>query len=893
MGEVRKGRQTPTQSVVLPYSSTYGAEAIDIYNSTGRTAQEWQELLLSDILAVNEEGLWVHTKFGYSVPRRNGKNEIVAIREMYGLKKGERILHTAHRTTTTHSAWERLSNLLKKANIEVVSSYKAFGKEHLEVAGGGIIEFRTRTSKGGLGEGFDLLIIDEAQEYQDDQESALKYVVTDSKNPQTIFCGTPPTPVSSGTVFAKFRKATLEGQTVNSGWAEWSVPEQTDIRDNLCAKREELRADRKKMQEQQKHLSVQKDIQALKEKYQLLDKECNNKKNAFEQYEHYFNGELPEKEDVHKQIEIFDEAGRLSGKFTHIDDDDSKRLEQLRGMFEQGVPDSETIDEWQNTARQLDELKEAAAKNRLSDDELEKLEGYKKRFARAIPDENKVGKIHDIWISAQNKQNSIVGKEMKLDLARENEQARLERAKLYKNSCVPGIIAGIVMAVIGGVLVVPVMEVGIAMIIVGLCMAVVFSVIGTVKKKQHDSEFMNISAESDNKIKAIEADINDDKNFISGTENVVRQFCEEYEITFSRDNIAWELSGLCHDIEDYRELEKRAAGQDNELSEQIKQLENRLDVFLKRYNCAANGNNYSLAIERIRNDIADYKRINQEMSKQDIYRNQYEQNMSGIKCFLEKYIKSFNGEESIGETLRNLDKKLDGYYCAKSEYDNAMMIKADFESENDISMFAAQNDADKISLEDIASDMTRIDNMIEEYAQQISQCNKQLENLQIQADECENCRQELNRLTDIQESEKNKERLLKLTKQIMEDSKQSFTSEYMGPVMSGFRKYYTILTGCEPDAYNLDADTKLTVMEQNMPRDIGYLSAGKQDLVGVCMRMALVEAMYKEEKPFLIFDDPFVNLDDNNIKGAMKLLDEIAKNYQVIYFTCSESRIHN
>ena len=67
--------------------------------------------------------------------------------------------------------------------------------------------------------------------YQDDQESALKYVVTDSKNPQTIFCGTPPTPVSSGTVFTKFRKATLEGQTVNSGWAEWSVPEQTDIRD--------------------------------------------------------------------------------------------------------------------------------------------------------------------------------------------------------------------------------------------------------------------------------------------------------------------------------------------------------------------------------------------------------------------------------------------------------------------------------------------------------------------------------------------------------------------------------------------------------------------------------------------------------------------------------------
>ena len=152
MGEVRKGRQTPTQSVVLPYSLTYGADAIGLYNSTNRTAQEWQKLLTADILAVNKEGLWVRTKFGYSVPRRNGKNEIVAIREMYGLTKGERILHTAHRTTTTHSVWERLIDLLKKAGIEVVSSYRAYGKEHIEIAGGGKIEFRTRTSKGGLGE---------------------------------------------------------------------------------------------------------------------------------------------------------------------------------------------------------------------------------------------------------------------------------------------------------------------------------------------------------------------------------------------------------------------------------------------------------------------------------------------------------------------------------------------------------------------------------------------------------------------------------------------------------------------------------------------------------------------------------------------------------------------
>lgn len=231
MAEIRKGRQTPTQSVILPYSKTRGSEAIKLYNSTGRTAQQWQELMIYDIMAVNEEDLWVHTKFGYSVPRRNGKNEVVVIREMCGLVNGEHIMHTAHRTSTTHSAWERLYDMLEKAGIEIISSYRAYGKEHIEVEGGGKIEFRTRTTKGGLGEGYDLLVIDEAQEYQSDHESALKYVVTDSKNPQTIFCGTPPTPVSSGTVFTKYRKNVLAGGTFNSGWAEWSVDFMSDPKD--------------------------------------------------------------------------------------------------------------------------------------------------------------------------------------------------------------------------------------------------------------------------------------------------------------------------------------------------------------------------------------------------------------------------------------------------------------------------------------------------------------------------------------------------------------------------------------------------------------------------------------------------------------------------------------
>lgn len=243
----RMGNQHPTLSHVLPYTESKGQEAIDRYNESGNKMLEWQELLVTDILAVNEDGLWVHTKVGYSIPRRNGKSEVILDRELWGiLENHEKALHTAHRTTTSHASSVKLVKMLdalgyhevqritKGKSYEKSYTYsKQFGLERVTILdeGGGSVDFRTRSGKGGLGEGFDLLIIDEAQEYTDDQESALKYVVSDSANPQIIMCGTPPTTVSAGTVFPKFRDDTLDGISPDSMWAEWGVEQMSDVND--------------------------------------------------------------------------------------------------------------------------------------------------------------------------------------------------------------------------------------------------------------------------------------------------------------------------------------------------------------------------------------------------------------------------------------------------------------------------------------------------------------------------------------------------------------------------------------------------------------------------------------------------------------------------------------
>ena len=155
--------------------------------------------------------------------------------KLWGLHQGLNILHTAHRISTSHSSFEKVKRYLEKMGYvdgEDFTSIRAKGQERIALTNTeGVLQFRTRTSNGGLGEGFDIMIIDEVQEYTTEQESALKYTVTDSDNPITVMCGTPPTPVSRGTVFSKFRETCLFGRGKYSGWAEWSVSSEKEISD--------------------------------------------------------------------------------------------------------------------------------------------------------------------------------------------------------------------------------------------------------------------------------------------------------------------------------------------------------------------------------------------------------------------------------------------------------------------------------------------------------------------------------------------------------------------------------------------------------------------------------------------------------------------------------------
>ena len=131
--------------------------------------------------------------------------------------------------------------------------------------------------------------------------------------------------------------------------------------------------------------------------------------------------------------------------------------------------------------------------------------------------------------------------------------------------------------------------------------------------------------------------------------------------------------------------------------------------------------------------------------------------------------------------------------------------------------------------------------------------------------------------------------LLDDTVEFLQMAKDSLSSNYLGPIQRSFREYLGAMTQTE-EKMLITGDLDVQLERQGQVRELGYFSAGQTDAVMLCMRFALVDALFTGEKPFVILDDPFVNLDDAHTAQALELLRNLAKERQILYLVCNSSR---
>ncbi len=87
----------------------------------------------------------------------------------------------------------------------------------------------------------------------------------------------------------------------------------------------------------------------------------------------------------------------------------------------------------------------------------------------------------------------------------------------------------------------------------------------------------------------------------------------------------------------------------------------------------------------------------------------------------------------------------------------------------------------------------------------------------------------------------------------------------------------------------VDMDFGLSFSDGEAMHDAAYLSAGTGDLAYLCLRMALIELLYKKAVPPFIFDESFARMDNERLRRVLTLVSKYAsRSYQSFLFTCHD-----
>jgi uncharacterized protein YhaN len=130
------------------------------------------------------------------------------------------------------------------------------------------------------------------------------------------------------------------------------------------------------------------------------------------------------------------------------------------------------------------------------------------------------------------------------------------------------------------------------------------------------------------------------------------------------------------------------------------------------------------------------------------------------------------------------------------------------------------------------------------------------------------------------------------TAKLLEEAKTALSTRYLDDMQKSFARFLSILTeGDAPEAV-MDTSFDVSLRKGGKTRSMESFSRGWRDAVQFCVRLSLADALCKDgEKPFLILDDPFVNLDDRRLDAAKRLMLTLSKQYQIIYLVCHADRM--
>jgi|GEM_PF-1653614 len=357
------------------------------------------------------------------------------------------------------------------------------------------------------------------------------------------------------------------------------------------------------------------------------------------------------------------------------------------------------------------------------------------------------------------------------------------------------------------------------------------------------------------------------------------------------DEIKSELDALEDAYREYRRLTMKLA---EFPEEDLKTASSRMDAirsFLNVYHLPMEDDtSVNKRLHELSQMLSEYEKLAEQ--KRDHERAVREQKdlQATLRSFFDTY--EIAGVCNLQEySFDDLRDQVQGYRRAQADAANAKRELEIFRAQNAVELSAPEMDpAPGLTREELLERRAVLEAEKEDASRSLSAYREELAKKAEQLDVMDEMRSKLTELTDEQSAEKIKLEGIQNAKKYLEKAKAEVVSRYSAPILASFEKNMKRIDPKSEAIFRIDTNMQVTVDEKGLQRESALFSAGYRDLMGFCMRLAFIDAVFTEEKPMLILDDPFTNLDDEKLKKARDLVHEIANEYQVLYFTCSTAR---
>lgn len=202
----------------------------------GMSLDEWQEQVFEAAMGERSDGRWASKFVGLSVPRQNGKSQLIVARALAGvLLFGEKmIIISAHETDTAREIWKRMIDVIEdnpSLEARITGRMDAVNREYISFGHGAsrqTIKLKARGVSGSRGFSADCLLLDEAQILGKRAWGSIVPTMSARPNPQLWLFGTPPTETDDPFAFTRVRESSL-AKKARHCWLEWSAAPEDDI----------------------------------------------------------------------------------------------------------------------------------------------------------------------------------------------------------------------------------------------------------------------------------------------------------------------------------------------------------------------------------------------------------------------------------------------------------------------------------------------------------------------------------------------------------------------------------------------------------------------------------------------------------------------------------------